>query len=283
MLKAFVVSDLHGVLSEEMRRAVCDEEPDVVLCCGDVTPFRLREEYFEHVHGSDEALWDVVGKRRYKAETVKDIADAHHVLAGLDDLPFPVRFVPGNNDHVRWSHELREDDPVEVEWGWPQQDFLEGFLSDIGVKDVSYGADIIGDYVVIGYPFSSSPGHVQSDVYRRHRAWLDNCFKVFEQKRHADKNVIFLCHNGPYNVATDVITSDEAPESVQGEHYGSKLARRIIDRYQPKVCVHGHIDEGRGEDVLGETRVVNVGSGKHGMYGVIEIRREGLQVRLEEA
>lgn len=272
MLKLFVLSDLHGVFPDDLRERIMDEEPDVVVCCGDVTPFRLRDEYFEHVYGSDEdkPLWEYIGKKRFKAETRKDFADAHHVLGVLDDLPFPVRFVPGNVDRTIWEKEDTESS--NHAWAWPDQDYLYPFLDDLlGVKDISYGADIIGDYVLIGYPLSSFPGRVQSDPYRRHRRWLDNAFKTFEWKKHEDKKVILVSHNGPYDTNTDMITSEDADESVQGEHYGSKLARRIVERYQPRLCVHGHIEEGRGTDIIGDTKIVNVGEGRSGSHAVIEV------------
>lgn len=289
MLKVFVLSDLHGEFPASLRDAILEEEPDVVVCCGDIMPFRLRDEFFKYMYGTrfdddDRCLWDHIGKPRYKSETVKDVADARSVLAGLDDLPFPVRFVPGNADRPFWEREVREEnDYAESDWDWPKQDFLGGFVDDLqGVKDISYGADIVGDYVLIGYPASSFPGEVQSDPYRRHRKWLDNVFRTFEWKKHRDKDVVFVCHNGPYETRTDLISGEGAADDARGEHYGSKLARRIVERYQPRLCVHGHIDEGRGQDTVEDTRVVNVGPGSEGCYGVVEID-EGVEITLQPA
>jgi 3',5'-cyclic AMP phosphodiesterase CpdA len=161
-LKLFVVSDLHGRFPDSLREAVLDEEPDVVICCRDIAPFRLRDEFFECMYGSrsddsEKRLWDYIGKARYKAETKKDVADARSVLAALDDLPFPVRFVPGNVDRSSWEQETSDEKNYpSAEWAWAQQDFLHEFTEDLlGVKDISYGADIIGDYVFIGYRFQT--------------------------------------------------------------------------------------------------------------------------------
>lgn len=286
MLKAVVISDLHGVFSDSLRRAIIGEEPDIILCCGDVTPFRLKEAFFEYIYADydqEKHLWDYIGKPRYRSETRKDLADAMRVLAALDDLPFPVRFVPGNNDNPLWEQERRPERMYdEPEWEWVHQNSLDDFVMDLfGVKDISYGADIVGDYVFIGYPASNSPGHVQSDVYRRHRRWLDNVFSEFERKKHEDKSIVFVCHNGPHETKTDLITAEGADERARGEHYGSKLARRIIERYQPTVCVHGHIDEGRGTDRIGDTDIVNVGPGSEGYYGVLTID-DGCEIVLDQ-
>lgn len=280
MLKAFVISDLHGGFPEALKEAIMEAEPDVVLCCGDVTPFRLRGAFFEHVYAAEEetTLWEQVGRATYKGETKKDFADAHHVLATLDDLPFPARFIPGNVDRAVWVDE--DGESVDRDWAWPGVDRIYPFTKDLlSVKDVSFGVDIVGDYGIIGYPSSSSPGKVQSDPYRRHRRWLDRAFNTFERMRHEDKTVIFMSHNGLYDTKTDLIDSDEAVDGVQGKHFGSKLGRRIVERYQPSVCVHGHIEEGRGRDRVGKTEVVNVGSGLGGSYAVITLDN-GVSVEL---
>jgi Icc-related predicted phosphoesterase len=167
-----------------------------------------------------------------------------------------------------------ENNYAASDWAWPKQDFFHSSTEDLlGVKDISYGADIVGQYVFIGYPSSTFPRAVQSDAYRRHRRWLDNAFRTFEWKKHSDKDIVFVCHNGPHDTNTNLMTADDADERARGEHYGSKLARRSIERYQPRLCVHGHIEEGRGQAEIGETAVVNVGEGRSGSYGVSVINR----------
>lgn len=49
MLKLVTISDLHGSFPAELRDAIIDEEPDIVLCCGDITPFHLRDEFFQYM------------------------------------------------------------------------------------------------------------------------------------------------------------------------------------------------------------------------------------------
>jgi Icc-related predicted phosphoesterase len=68
-----------------------------------------------------------------------------------------------------------------------------------------------------------------------------------------------------------LIKSRDADDRVIEEHYGSKLTRRIIERYQPRLCVHGHIEEGRGTDRIGKTAIVNVGEGRSGTYAVTKV------------
>lgn len=58
-----------------------------------------------------------------------------------------------------------------------------------------------------------------------------------------------------YETGTDLIKSRDADDRVIEEHYGSKLTRRIIERYQPRLCVYGHIEEGRGTDRIGKPQL----------------------------
>jgi Icc-related predicted phosphoesterase len=44
------------------------------------------------------------------------------------------------------------------------------------------------------------------------------------------------------------------------EHVGSKGIRKIIEKYQPLLGLHGHIHESKGYDKIGRTLVINPGS-----------------------
>lgn len=47
---------------------------------------------------------------------------------------------------------------------------------------------------------------------------------------------------------------------LRGRHVGSPLVRRIIEDFQPDLCLCGHIHENFGKiDKIGRTKVVNVG------------------------
>ncbi len=44
-----------------------------------------------------------------------------------------------------------------------------------------------------------------------------------------------------------------------GRHVGSSTIRKFIEKHQPSLCVTGHIHEGKGEDSIGRTRIINPG------------------------
>jgi len=94
-------------------------------------------------------------------------------------------------------------------------------------------------------------------------------------------NTIFLVHNVPFNTKLDKITSKHAPAAVRGKHYGSLVARKIIEKYQPPLCVGGHMHEGFGVDKIGKTICVNNGEGSKNQYAVIEIGKGKLNIKLK--
>lgn len=74
---------------------------------------------------------------------------------------------------------------------------------------------------------------------------------------------IFVPHAPPRNTKLDRIRA--------GIHVGSTAVREFIEKYQPDVCVCGHIHEARGTDVIGKTQIVNCGPAGEGYYAVIEL------------
>lgn len=65
-----------------------------------------------------------------------------------------------------------------------------------------------------------------------------------------------------------------------GRHVGSMTIRRYIEEFQPDICVCGHIHEGRGEDWLGKTHIVNPGMLKQGGWVEIILENSNLQASL---
>ena len=55
------------------------------------------------------------------------------------------------------------------------------------------------------------------------------------------------------------------------KHYGSKMARRIIEQYNPILHLGGHIHESWGKDRIGKTILVNPGAVHEGKAAIVEI------------
>ena len=81
------------------------------------------------------------------------------------------------------------------------------------------------------------------------------------------KYKIQLTHAPPKHTRVDMIFN--------GEHVGSKAVREFIEEKQPEVAICAHIHEGRGIDLIGKTKILNVGKFTEGYVGVIEIKKDG--------
>jgi hypothetical protein len=74
--------------------------------------------------------------------------------------------------------------------------------------------------------------------------------KQLKIQDHPNK-VILVTHQPPYKTKTDFIF---------GEYAGSKSIRKFIEKYQPALCITGHLHENFGKkDKIGQTLIVNPG------------------------
>ena len=84
--------------------------------------------------------------------------------------------------------------------------------------------------------------------------------------------LVLVSHVPPRNTAVDKLRD--------GRHVGSTAVRRFIEKHQPDVCIAGHIHEGRGEDRIGKTHILNPGMLRDGGWVEIELINQTLQATL---
>lgn len=83
---------------------------------------------------------------------------------------------------------------------------------------------------------------------------------------------ILISHAPPINTEVDMINS--------GTHVGSKAVREFIEKYQPDLCITGHIHEASGEDTIGRTKIINPGPFFEGGFVVINVENGKLEAEL---
>jgi uncharacterized protein len=76
------------------------------------------------------------------------------------------------------------------------------------------------------------------------------------------KDSIIVTHVPPYKLQDKVFI---------GSHGGNKELREIVDTYQPKLVLCGHIHEDPGVTISGNTTVVNCSMGKRTEGAIIEL------------
>ncbi len=119
------------------------------------------------------------------------------------------------------------------------------------------------DMITLGYT-NPTPWHTEreiseEDLYRKLEA-LASIVPV-------PARCVFSLHAPPYNTKLDLAPCLDQNLRMEGgfnkapfEHVGSTSVRKIIERYQPLVAVHGHIHESSGKDKIGKTDCYNPGS-----------------------
>jgi Icc-related predicted phosphoesterase len=105
-------------------------------------------------------------------------------------------------------------------------------------------------------------------------------------------NSIFNFHVPPYHTQLDEAPKLDASLKpvVSGGHVlvesvGSTAVRRVIEKYQPALALHGHIHEARGVAKIGRTICINPGSvySEGVLHGALIELERGKKIRYELA
>ena len=135
---------------------------------------------------------------------------------------------------------------------------LERKLDQLGVSIDSRGR-LLGDVGFFGVSAApASPLRTPNEISER---------EITDRAEAGWKDVadahwkVFVPHASPKDTALDLVPS--------GKHVGSSAVRDFIRRRKPDATICGHIHEGKGEAVIGKTRVIN--AGYSGDYKIIEI------------
>lgn len=84
--------------------------------------------------------------------------------------------------------------------------------------------------------------------------------------------MILIAHTPPFGTRLDMLTD--------GRHVGSTAIRAFIEKYQPDLCITGHIHEGKGIDAIGRTKIINPGMFRQGGWVDIHINTSYIEAEL---
>ncbi|MBD3247333.1 hypothetical protein GF378_01805, partial [Candidatus Pacearchaeota archaeon] len=271
-MKILAIGDFHGRFAfQKFQKIIKKENIDLVISTGDYLPFFYRDLWFKHCYSKEVELWEIIGKSKYKKLVFEDIKRGEKVLKKLNNLSVPVITVLGNVDYPSID-DVSDEDTVSRKdrLSWDRKTlFAERLKKYKNIHRFDYKYFEHKGYIFIGARGHTYPGEPRSKGYKKHKKKLIKLFKKFPNKRR-NKKVIFVGHNLPYNTKLDKI-SKKAPKDVRGKHYGSKLFKTIINRFQPILCLGGHFHENQGKDKMKKTLIVNPGEGKKGEAAIIDI------------
>ena len=87
-------------------------------------------------------------------------------------------------------------------------------------------------------------------------------FKTLDDKKMIDEKTIIVTHIPPFETQDKIFI---------GMHGGSKELRDLVEKYNPKMVLSGHVHEDPGYTKINDTTVVNCSMGKRGEGALIEI------------
>lgn len=263
-MKLLVIGDLHGQIPK-----IHFKEVDAIIApgdfCSDAPKSYMFQSLKEKLAGSKTARdwYDITGKQKAKEMVKKSLADGRLVLEHLNSAGKPVYVVPGNWD---WKDKAKDRD---FSWPFFRKDFFAELIAELdNITSVHLAKADFGRYSIIGYGLSSAPEYPQTEqalrAYKgelvkmrtKYNTLLKQLSALFRGTR---KPVIFLSHNVPYNTPLDIIVNKDSPK--HGVHSGSLVTRTIIERFQPLLCIGGHMHEHFGSCKLGKTLCINSGFG----------------------
>ena len=261
MTKFLIIGDLHG-----NKPRIHFKDFDAIIAPGDFCSDAPRRYMFaslkRELEGKSSKRWyDIVGRRKAREMVRKSLSDGRVILEYLNSFGVPIYLVPGN-----WDWTCDED----ADWVFLRDNHYEQLVDGLcNVVDIHCGHISCDGFDMIGYGLSTGPEYPQykEDLDRFSKKELQNKknrykhnFRKFSYLFKRAKNpVIFLSHNVPFNTPLDKIVNKKSPRD--GQHFGSLLSRELIERYQPLVCIGGHMHEHFGKCKIGKTTVINSGFG----------------------
>lgn len=250
-----IIGDLHGRMPRLYAKRF-----DAIIAPGDFCSDESRTYIFEAMRRKQKNPrfkkdWtDLAGKRKASNIIAYQLFRGRRILERLNAIGKPVFVVPGN-----W------DSAEDGTWHALHADLNRVFDCHGRVIETSR-------MICIGYGISSGPeypimkelqeGLSQKKLAKeiRHFREIAKAYdRLFRRAKKEKKPIIFLTHNVPYNTELDLITDRRSTRC--GLHFGSVLARYLIEKWQPLICIGGHMHEHFTADQIGKTVCVNAGFG----------------------
>lgn len=250
-MKILVVGDCHG------EKPGIEGEFDAIIATGDICgdSDEARKFMFQAID-EDEEWYDLMGREKARKTVEQSLEEGRTVLEHLASSGKPVFLVPGNWD---WTG--------DEEWDYLDENRYRALVEEFdNVHDLNFSSKELGQYTLIGYGPCSGPEIPQYDddmpddeeeMEQMKQEYSENKSRLESLFEDADKPVIFLSHNVPHDTELDRIDNEDSP--AHGRHYGSIVVRELVENFSPEVSIAGHMHEGYGETLIGDTLCINAG------------------------
>jgi Icc-related predicted phosphoesterase len=283
-MKILVIGDLHG-----RKPRIHFKNFDCIVQIGDVCDDSnvapLYKKYFnilkknpEFNLGVDEFFIREIGKKKLFQYERESLQKGNEILKYLDKFGKPIFMVAGNWDQSYGPSKIKNLEKSDYNY---RKAFYEWYFGNKinpklikgvkNIKDCMYKNFEFFRLNFIGYGLSSgaerSKRRKNLNISKEEFVKLKNSSnKIFQnlsqsyKMRNKKLPTIFISHNIPYKTKLDVVKNKKS--YANKKHLGSWIARKFCEKYQPLICVGGHMHEHFGKDKIRKTIVINAGFGR---------------------
>ncbi|MBU3896887.1 MAG: metallophosphoesterase [Nanoarchaeota archaeon] len=258
-MRILVIGDPHG------NRKIFDiplDNIDCVLIPGDLGSSNLaRKYYFEYDIKQSKPWGETLPKEKVEEAFLEIVSTIEKILKHFDKAKIPTYWIHGNVEDTI-------DDRIE------KYKLNVTKLSDMkfdNVKLINYKKSKFEDITFIGIPYFKDADWIMRFTPENEVSLLRAQKKQELARQHLKelgKADIVMMHDLPYGIM-DKVRNPSATQSWQGKHAGSKILLDYIKKTEPKIVLCGHMHENAGMEMLGKTKIINVGS--EGKYLIIDI------------
>ncbi len=261
-MKFLVVGDLHG-----QKPKIHFKDFDAIIAPGDFCSDEVTKHIFANLrkqranHNYKKEWYDEIGRIRARQMLDTALNDGRKILEFLNSFGKPIFLVPGNHDQMGYK---------EYDWKrYKQNNWIKMKKGLKNIIDVHFklrnwkGINFIGYGVVSGPEIPKYKDDKKrldpKELKKRKKDYKKKKEKLLKLFKKSKKPIIFMPHNVPFNTKLDKISNPSSPAN--GRHYGSVIAREMIEKYNPLLCIGGHMHEHFGKQRLGKTTMINAGFG----------------------
>jgi len=127
---------------------------------------------------------------------------------------------------------------------------MDAYFSDLNINLHGHGYKLSEEIAIFGVG-GSSPTPFGTPTEYSEEELAAFLFAAYEEIKDIPHKIL-VSHTPPYGTKVDIVG--------RGEHVGSRIIREFIEKYQPDLCLTGHIHESRNIDKIGNTLIINPGT-----------------------
>jgi len=277
-MKFLLIGDFHGKIPSKLNK-IKKLEFDYVLCNGDLPSDEgFRKYIFKYWKELDKrSLKEIIGKQIYNKLSKKSNFSVIKVLKFLNSLDKKTYLIRGNYDLEKSS---RNQNPTLAP-------LLRRIKNCKNIQLINSMTIQRKEFSLLGhsgyrFPTEKSKEKLNFRIYtkgkikRKNQRWDKRLKRIFSKVKDF-KNSIFLVHDPPLNYL-DKVLFKKSP--MYGKHLGDEYYLRYIKKYQPTVCVCGHMHEHAQKTAkIGKTLIVNPGEAGKGQFAILELENNKAKIK----